>query len=184
MEAYWIYDSLAFFHYLYLNAPGGTYVPRAALNYAEKGLQLNPDNEFLLDIKAKMLLLFQNSSEPIRIYQELWKKTGDYTYYWNLAYINLIAYQDVKKAETIISDALKLDNIGIKKVKIVNLDERKIDNVSAKAGFLFLRGLIQVNGGQVAKAVKTFEEVVKLAPEYTMAQRYLQEIRSAQSGRR
>ncbi|MBS3915938.1 MAG: hypothetical protein KG003_15685 [Bacteroidetes bacterium] len=178
-QAYWIYDSLAFYHYLYLMTPGGSFVPKSALVYAEQGLKLNPQNEFLIDIRAKMLLLFQNDKEALAIYNDLWEKTGDNTYLWNIAYIHLIIYQDVKKTESIVSEVLKSPNVAVKKVRITAIDERRVDQIPSKAAFLFLRGLMQANSGQLVKATKTLEEVVKMAPEYTTAKRYLMEVKNA-----
>ena len=50
----WAYDSLAFYHYFYLITPGvvrNTQVPKY---YAQKGLDINPENVFLAEIKAKL----------------------------------------------------------------------------------------------------------------------------------
>jgi tetratricopeptide (TPR) repeat protein len=179
-QSYWVYDSLAYYHYLYLNNPTTGYVSPSALYYAEQGLKLNPGNEMLLEIKGKLLVLFQNDTAAYNIFQNLWKKTGDYTYLWNMTYIDFTVYRNVKKVENTVAEVLKNPTLGMKTVRVTQLEERRIETIPAKAAFLFLRGVLQTNMGQFPKAIKTMEEVLKIAPSYSTAARYLQELKSPQ----
>ena len=49
----WAVDSLAFYHFFYLNIPGLVKNPATALHYCDKGLASNPNNEFLTELKGE-----------------------------------------------------------------------------------------------------------------------------------
>lgn len=179
-NAYWVYDSLALYHYLYLLTPGQTKRSPAANYFTNKGLTLNPMNTFLLEIKGKLLIEEGKDTAAYALFSDIWKKTGDYTFYWDMTYIDLYLYGKVKEVEGRISEVLAKTDSNIKTVRVDQLEEKIIETIVAKAAFLYLRGIIQAEQGNRAKAIKTIEEVVKIAPNYMTAQRALYQMKNPQ----
>ncbi|MCC7296782.1 MAG: hypothetical protein IT244_00505, partial [Bacteroidia bacterium] len=83
-QAYWAYDSLAIYHYMYLIVPGSTKRSPAAQYFVDKGLSINPKNDYLMEMKGKLLIEGGNDTAAYRIFNNLWNKTGDFTYLWNM----------------------------------------------------------------------------------------------------
>ena len=52
----WAYDSLALYHYFYAVNPSAVRNPYTAMFFVDKGLSLNNNNEYLKEIKGKLLL--------------------------------------------------------------------------------------------------------------------------------
>lgn len=179
-NAFWAYDSLALYHYLYLLTPGQAKRSPAAMYYTEQGLKLNPKNTFLLEIKGKLLIESGQDTAAYALFSDLWKKTGDYTFLWDLTYIDLYLYGKVKEVESRITEVVGKSEASIKTVRVDQVEERVIESINAKAAFLYLRGIILAEQGNKTKAIKTFEEVIKLAPNYMSAQRALYQMKNPQ----
>jgi predicted Zn-dependent protease len=175
-QGYWVYDSLVLYHYMYFFTPGMPRPSQAAWHYAEKGLAMNPKNEFLLETKAKLLIEVQQDSAAYKIFNSLWDQYGDYTYLWEMTYVDLLIFQNIKRAEAAIAEVVKNKQSEISTVRIEILDEHYIENVPAKAAFLYLRAILQNAQGQSAKAKKTLQEVIKIAPAFITAKRSLYQL--------
>lgn len=176
----WAYDSLVYYHYLYLITPGFPRQSMAAAYYTEKGLALNPKNAFLLETKAKLLLEAQQDSAAFKIFRSLWETHGDYTYLWEMTYMDLYIFENIKKVESTIAEVTGNKLSQMRMVRVESLEEHRIDEIPAKAAFLYLRAILQSAKGQTAAAKKTLEEVVKIAPGFLSAQRALFQIKNPQ----
>lgn len=176
----WAYDSLALYHYLYLITPGMPRHSQSAMYFTQKGLQLNPENAFLLETQAKLNLELQKDSLAFKTFKALWDKHGDYTYLFEMTYMDLYIFENVKRVETVINEVVKSKESEVRKVRIELIDDHLIQQIPAKAAFLYLRAILQNAQGQQVKSRKTLEEVVKIAPEYLSAQRALYQMKNPQ----
>ena len=176
----WGYDSLALYHYMYLVNAATTQRTPAAMYYTQKGLELNPLNPYLLELKGKLLIEKGNDTGARRMFNELWNRIPDYTYLWEMTYIDLYVYGKIKETEKLISEVIARSDAGVKTVRIERIEDHIIETVPAKAGFLYFRAVIQLQQNNPAKAIKTLEEVVKIAPGYIGAQDALQQLKNPQ----
>jgi len=171
---------LALYHYMYLVNAATTQRTPAAMYYTQKGLELNPLNPYLLELKGKLLIEKGNDTGARRMFNELWNRIPDYTYLWEMTYIDLYVYGKIKETEKLISEVIARSDAGVKTVRIERIEDHIIETVPAKAGFLYFRAVIQLQQNNPAKAIKTLEEVVKIAPGYIGAQDALQQLKNPQ----
>jgi tetratricopeptide (TPR) repeat protein len=179
-QGYWAYDSLSFYHYLYLFTPGLPRQSQAALYFTNQGLSMNPTNAFLLETKAKLYIELGKDSASYDIFKSLWDKYGDYTYLWEMTYVDLYIFENIKRVEAVIAEVVKNKESEVYKVRVEQLEEHIIESIPAKAAFLYLRAILQNAQGQSAKSKKTLEEVIKIAPSFLSAQRALYQIKNPQ----
>jgi Tetratricopeptide repeat len=179
-QGYWAYDSLSHYHYLYLFTPGLARPNNAAMYYTQQGLSMNPANAFLLETQAKLFIESGKDSAAYNIFRSLWDKYGDYTYLWEMTYMDLYIFENIKRVEAVIAEVIKNKESEVYKVRVEQLEEHIIENIPAKAAFLYLRAILQNAQGQTAKAKKTLEDVVKIAPTFVSAQRALYQIKNPQ----
>ena len=141
---------------------------------------MNPKNAFLLEIRAKLFIEQGKDSAAYKIFSELWDKSGDYTYLWEMTYVDLYIYENIKKVEAVIAEIIKNKQSEVFKVRVEQLEEHTIQSIPAKAAFLYLRVILQSAQGQIPKAKKTLEDVIKIAPEFLSAQRALYQLKNPQ----
>ena len=75
----WAYDSLALYHYFYAVNPSAVRNPYTAMFFVDKGLSLNNNNEYLKEIKGKLLLEQGKDTLSYNMFFDLWKATQNYT---------------------------------------------------------------------------------------------------------
>lgn len=172
----WVYDSLAFYHYFYLFQPGVVRNTHTAKYYANHGLTLNPNNEFLIELIAKLNLEEQKDTLAYAAFESLWKKTGDYTYWWDMAFIQVYARGDTKYADTMIQIALTAPESENKTVRLEHIQERVREKVSARAAFHYLRATMFMVKKDPNMAAQALVEALKLSPEFYVAKRSLYEL--------
>lgn len=177
----WAYDSLAFYHYFH------TSIQELARNTAtvhymiDKGLKVNPNNNYLRELKARIFLIEQKDTASITLFSELFDSTGDYTYQWYVTYIELMR-GNVKKAETMIRKVLNDNPATMKKVRLDHLPEHLQEKASVKAAFLYLRSMVEQSRQQYQVSVNTLKEALKVSPDFYLAAKGLEEIRQASQG--
>lgn len=177
----WAYDSLAFYHYFYGN-PLDLARSTSVVNYMiDKGLSINKNNQFLREMKARILLIEQNDTGAIDAFRQLFKETGDYTYRWYELYIE-IARGNSKSAEAAIQQVLKDDIPVTKKVRLHHLQEQIQENLTVKPSFLYLKALVQQVKQQYQPMANTLKEALKADPNFYLAAKTLQELRQASQG--
>jgi tetratricopeptide (TPR) repeat protein len=167
----WAYDSLAFYHYFYLITPGvvrNTYTPKY---YAQRGLDINPENSFLSEIKAKLELEDQNIQIAQGIFQRLWKKTNDYTYLWILTYMDALDKNGMTSADSVITIALGNPETEGKTVRLDFPQERIRETIPANAAFIYLRASFLLDKGNVMEATNLLNEALKIVPNFYGAKR-------------
>jgi hypothetical protein len=175
------YDSLSFFHYFYLMDPNSVRPNNAAYYYTLKGLDLNPNNEFLLETKGKLDLEDHRDTMALGIFNRLYKKTGDLTYLYEITFVQLQINSNLKFTDSIINKVTKNIESELKTVRLDYLQEKFQQEVPAKAAFLYLRAVIQFGVQQnKQKAIKTLEEILKIAPDYYYAKGMLQQLKNPQ----
>ncbi len=175
------YDSLAMYHFFYLMDPNTMRPNNAAYYYTQKGLKLNPNNEFLLEIKGKLDLEEHRDTMALGIFNRLYKRTGDYTYLYEITFIQLALNNNIKFTDSVINKVVKNIESEIKTVRLDYLQEKFKQEVPAKAAFLYLRAVIQ-NGvqGNKSKAMKTLEDILKIAPDFYYAKGLLAQLKNPQ----
>ena len=171
----WAYDSLAFYHYFYITNPNAVRNSSTPMFYVNKGLELKANDEYLKDIKAKLLLEQGKDTVSYGIFEELWKATNNYSYYWDMAFIE-IARNHVKEAEAMIDNMLKDPKNMEKKVKMEHIQVQLIEEVPAKAAFLYLHALIQNGQRDVMGAAQSLQESLKISPEFYAAKRSIMDL--------
>lgn len=177
----WAYDSLAYYHYFHTDVrelARSTYT----LNYfIGKGLGYNKNNRFLLELKARTLLIEQNDTASMNLFNELYASTGDLTYKWYSVYIEL-ARNNIKIAESEINKVLSKEISGLKKVRLDHLPEHTYESVPAKAAFIYLRSIVYQSKNQYQKVADTLKEALKIAPDFYLAAKSLEELKQASQG--
>ena len=167
----WAYDSLAFYHYFYLFTPGTVRNTHTGKYYAQKGLDLNPANDFLQEIKAKLELEEQKVGSAEATFQNLWRKTNDYTYWWILSFIEAHAKGNLKKADSMITMAITEPAAKGKTVRMEHIQERIRETVSAKAAFLYLKATLLMVNKDLTGSAQLLNEALKESPDFYAAKR-------------
>ncbi|MBL7812653.1 MAG: hypothetical protein JNL57_10560 [Bacteroidetes bacterium] len=177
----WIYDSLAFYHYFYNTGNGNVRNANTPLFYAEKGLTIQPKNTFLQEIKAKLLLETGNDTASYALLTALYDRTRDYTFLWDMAYVEM-ARGNTKKAEQVIKQALNSADITLRTVRLESIADRVLEEVPAKAAFLYLKSIILNGKRDYQGAYRQLQEVLRLAPNCFAARKTMYEMEKALSG--
>lgn len=177
----WAYDTLAYYHYFYRVTPGAVRNPATPKYYAEEGLKLNPNNLFLRDIKAKLLLEEGKDTASFDMFAQMWKETGDMTYYWDMTFIE-IARNKIGVADSMVQSSLKLADISKKKVKMEHIQAQITENVNAAAAFYYLDALIKNAQRNVIGAAESLKKALDAEPEFYAARRTIMELQRMSSG--
>ncbi|MBL7812654.1 MAG: hypothetical protein JNL57_10565 [Bacteroidetes bacterium] len=180
----WVYDSLAFYHYFYNYTPGVVRNPNTPLYYAQKGLDIAPGNVFLKELKGKLQLEMGKDTLSYNLFSELWQQTHDYTYWWDMTFIQLGARGRFQDADSMILMVMSTPESDSKKVRLEHIPERMREEVPAKAAFLYLKGIMLNAQKQPLKAAETWNEALKIAPDFYAVKRSFYEMQqAAQQGR-
>ena len=180
----WAYDTLAYYHYFFKVNPGAVRNPSTPMFYAEKGLDINKGNTFLKDIKAKLLLEKGKDTLAFAMFEDLWKQTNDYTYYWDMTYIE-IARGNITKAEEMITAVLNSgDKIEGKKVKMEAITAQITENIAAKAAFTYLNALVKNVKRDVIGSFELLKKCIEIEPNFYAAKRDIMELQRMNSGAR
>lgn len=169
----WVYDSLAFYHYFYLVTPGVVRNTHTAKFYAQKGLDINPSNHFLMEIKAKLDLEDQKVEIAQASFDKLWKTTNDYTYLWILSYIEAMRQDGLKTADSVCQAVLSNPAAEKKTVRLEFPQERVQETVQARAAFLYLRASFFLDRKNSNGAAELLKEAMKLEPNFYGASRLI-----------
>lgn len=174
----WAFDSLAFYHYYYSANPSTVRNPSVAMFYVDKGLSINDQNEFLKDIKGKLLLEQGKDTLSYEMFESLWKSTKNYSYYWDMAFIET-ARGKVDAVDMMIKEVLKAPDNLTKKVKMEHLQAQVIEEVPAKAAFLYLNALLQNSRRDMIGSAESIKEALQIAPKFYAAQRFIVDMQRA-----
>ena len=176
----WAYDSLAFYHYYYAANPATVRNPSVSMSYVEKGLSMNGNNEFLKDIKGKLLLEQGKDTLSNNTFMELWNTTKNYSYYWDMAFIET-ARGKMNVVDSMIQVIMKAPDNLTKKVKMEHLQAQVIEEVPAKAAFLYLNALLQNSRRDMIGSAESIKEALQIAPKFYAAQRFIVDMQRAAS---
>lgn len=178
----WAVDSLAFYHFFYMNIPGMVKNPATAMFYCDKGLATNPNNEYLKELKGKLLLGQGNDSMAMEIFSSLWNKSKDYTYLWEMTFLNL-ATGNFPYCDSVVKSVLSQPDAATKKVRMTHPEVAIQENVDARAAFLFFDALIKNNRGDFLSAAETLNQCLKFAPDFYLAKKGIYEMQQNASGK-
>jgi predicted Zn-dependent protease len=178
----WAIDSLAFYHFFYLNIPGLVKNPSTALHYCDKGLASNPDNEFLKELKGKLLLSQGNDSLAMELFSALWSKNKDYTYLWEMTFINL-AKGNALYCDSIARMVVNSPDAASKKVRFTHPEVALQESVDARAAFLFFDALLKNNQGNFIGAAEILGKCLDYAPNFYLAKKGIYEMQQNASGK-
>lgn len=176
----WAYDSLAFYHYYYAANPATVRNPSVAMFYVDKGLSINSNNEFLKDIKGKLLLEQGKDTLSYNMFMDLWKTTKNYSYYWDMAFIET-ARGRMDVVDSMIQEIKKAPDNLTKKVRMEHLQAQVIEEVPAKAAFLYLNALLQNSRRDMMGSAESIKEALQIAPKFYAAQRFIVDMQRAAS---
>lgn len=180
----WAYDSLAFYNYFYLYNPGVVRNSFTSKFYAQKGLEINPNNYFLQEIKAKMDLEEQKVAVAQASFQSLWEKTHDYTYWWILSFIEAHANNNFARADSMMNIALSEPSAEGKKVRMEHIQERIRESVPTKAAFLYLKSTTLMVQKKFQEAADLLKQAVAIAPDFYAAKRSIYEMQQGAAQQR
>jgi len=178
----WAIDSLAFYHFFYMNIPGLVKNPTTALHYCEKGLASNPENEFLQELKGKLLLSQGKDSLAMEIFTALWSKNKDYTYLWEITFLNL-ATGRFDKCDSAIKLVLSQPDAAAKKVRFTHPEVAMQESVDARAAFLFFDALMKNNQGNFIGAAEMLGKCLDYSPNFYLAKKVIYEMRQNAAGK-
>lgn len=176
----WAYDSLAFFHYYYAANPATVRNPSVAMFFVDKGLSVNDQSEFLKDIKGKLLLEQGKDTLSYEMFESLWKSTKNYSYYWDMAFIET-ARGRLDVVDKMIQEVLNAPDNLTKKVKMEHLQAQVIEEVPAKAAFLYLNALLQNSRRDMMGSAESIKASLQIAPKFYAAQRFIVDMQRAAS---
>lgn len=180
----WAYDTLAYYHYFFKVNPGAVRNPATPMYYVDKGLDINKGNLFLKDLKAKLLLEKGKDTLAFSMFEEMWKQTNDYTYYWDMTYIQ-IARGNIANAEEMIKGVLvSPDKIEGKKVKMEAITAQITENIAAKAAFTYLDALVKNIKRDVLGSFELLKKCIEIEPNFYAAKRDIMELQRMNSGGR
>lgn len=174
----WVYDSLTLYHFLYLTQPNVVRNPATPKYYAEKGLKINPNNEFLLELKAKLLLEEQKDTASYVIIKGLWDKTGDYTYLWEMTVIELLRNR-VNVVDSMVNGVIGTEVASSKTVRITDQIQQ---TVNAKAAFMYIKAMIYNAKQDFKNTAETLQACLKISPDFLLAQKGLYQLQQSLSG--
>jgi hypothetical protein len=178
----WAYDSLALYHYFYAVNPSAVRNPSTAMFFVDRGLSLNNNNEYLKEIKGKLLLEQGKDTLSYNMFFELWKNTQNYTYYWDMAFIET-ARGKIAVVDSMIQQIMKAPDNMEKKVRLAHLEAQIQEEVPAKAAFLYLNSLLQNSRHDILGAAQSLQEALKISPKFYAAQRTIVELQRAEAQR-
>lgn len=178
----WAIDSLAFYHFFYLNIPGLVKNPATALHYCDKGLSSNPNNEFLTELKGKLLLNQGKDSAAMVLFNSLWNKNKDYTYLWEMTFLKL-ATGNFAYCDSVVKTVLSQPESATKKVRLTHPEVAIQESVDARAAFLFFDALIKNNQGNFLAAAETLSKCLEFAPNFYLAKKGIYEMQQNAAGK-
>lgn len=178
----WAIDSLAFYHFFYLNIPGLVKNPTTAIHYCDKGLASNPANEFLTELKGKLLLSQGKDSMALQLFTGLWNKNKDYTYLWEITFLNL-ATGKFAQCDSTIKMVLNQPDAATKKVRFTHPEVAMQESIDARAAFLFFDALMKNNQGNFIAAAETLSKCLEYSPNFYLAKKGIYEMQQNASGK-
>ena len=174
----WVYDSLSLYHFIYLAPTNMVRNPTTAKYYTEKGLKYNANNDFLQEIKAKLLLEEQNDTASFKIFKSLYDKSGDYTYLWEMTLVELLRRR-TGIVDTMVMNVLTSSEADNKTVRIM---DQVRQTVKAKAAFLYIKATLYNMKGELKGTAESLQEALKIEPNFFLAQKGLYELQQNLSG--
>lgn len=178
----WAADSLAFYHYFYLNIPGLVKNPATSLRYCELGLNANKDNDFLNELKAKLILSQGKDTAALEIFTGLWKKTGDYTYLWEMAFVKLARGQ-FAEVDSLCVTVLADKAAEGKKVRFTHTEVPMRENADVRAAFIFFKALLKNNEGKFMESAEFLKESLKYEKDFYLARKGIYELQQNLAGK-
>ncbi|MBS3915939.1 MAG: hypothetical protein KG003_15690 [Bacteroidetes bacterium] len=165
----WAYDSLAYYHYFQLVAPGTVRNTHTAIYYAQKGLDINPENTYLAEIKARLDLEDQKVTVAETSFRSLWNKTHDDTYLWILYFMEAHHKKNLAKADSLIDAAIANPQSETKTVRIDLLPDKIQEKIKSKAAFIYLKATVLIVQNKVLEASLALQEALKESPNFYAA---------------
>ncbi|MBM3920794.1 MAG: hypothetical protein FJ347_06155 [Sphingomonadales bacterium] len=178
----WAIDSLAFYHFFYLNIPGLVKNPSTALHYCDKGLASNPENAFLTELKGKLLLNQGKDSAAMLLFTSLWNKNKDYTYLWEITFLNM-ATGKFNLCDSTIRMVLSQPDATTKKVRFTHPEVAMQESIEARAAFLFFDALMKNNKGNFIGAAETLSKCLEFSPDFYLAKKGIYEMQQNAAGK-
>lgn len=172
-----LYDTLAFYHYFYLSQLNSAVTGSAEKYYITEGLKLNPNNSFLLHLKAMTPKNEAETKFTFSTLSTMFKETGDYTYLYEYSFMQILLNKNWKYIDSISRVVLKDPTISNKVVHVQIRDNKVQQTIPVRAVFLYLKATYQGNVlGNFAACKKSLEESLKIAPDYLQSQNMYQEL--------
>jgi hypothetical protein len=179
----WVYDSLAFYHYFYNNIPGMVKNPATALHFCNEGLKLNTNNDFLTELKGKLVLNMGKDTQALELFTGLWNKTKDYTYLWEMTFIELARGNNRFADSMIKMVSASNTQVATQKVRFTHIDVPMTESVDPRAAFLFFRALMKNNENKFNESAEILKQSLQIAPDFYLARKGMYELQQAMSGK-
>lgn len=162
------YDSLA---QLYFES----WQPDAALLAAEKVLEKDPENDRLLEIAAEADQYMGNSTQAVNRFKKLYSRTGKPRYLYRIA-ADQFAREDFKAGKATVDSIMNHPQLDQDTIQLF-YGQGQGQSVPMKAAVYNLQGYLQAREGKFATALKSYEQALKVAPDFVLAQRNIEELR-------
>jgi tetratricopeptide (TPR) repeat protein len=147
----------------------------SAVHYCDKGISANPENDFLKELKGKLLISQGKDTQALELFTSLWNKNKDYTYLWEITFINL-AKGKFAECDSVLKMVLSQPEAATKKVRLTHPEVALQENVDARAAFLFFDALIKNNQGNFIGAAETLSKCLEFAPTFYLAKKGIYEM--------
>lgn len=183
----WAFDSLAFYHYFYVATPQTLPNLKAVEYYAARGLEMNRNNHFLLELQAKAVLQQEKDTQAYTTFENLWAATHDYTYLWDMTFIE-VGRGNTRRADSLIRAAVNSPDSITGKVRIEVIQARVLETVPMKAAFLYLQAQSILQKPQdlnlsLSQAMPLMREALRIHPNFYSVQQTMYQIQQRLSGR-
>jgi tetratricopeptide (TPR) repeat protein len=164
-----LYDSLALSYYQYNQFASAALV-------SQQALQMNPNNEFALDVAANSFERIGALDRALNYYEKMYLNSNNTSLLYKIAFLqlDLERYEESNASlDQIIADP-KSKEIMIS-FPMIN-DENKSQDVPLDVAAHRVKGMIEASKGNVEGAKAKYIEVLNMYPGFQLVQRQIQEL--------
>ncbi len=161
---YYYMDSLVSLYYVQGNSV-------AAVNVGNAILEAAPQNVVVREMVANSLISLGMNGDALVHFNDLYSRTGNLVYLYNVATTEF-NMKNYTECGLTIEKLLKASN-NMDKVSITNADGNE-QQVPIKAAAYNIKGAIAIEVKNNAIAKQSFEEALKIAPDFTLAKNNLE----------
>ncbi|MGZ5304554.1 MAG: hypothetical protein ACXWDO_10610 [Bacteroidia bacterium] len=151
-----------------------------AMKVADKILAIDPDNEKMLDLRANAQMSMGNTAEAMNLNRKLYEKEKKLKYLFQIASVQLSS-RNFKDLEATLAQIDKHPDLNTDSLEVPTDVPGQLQKVPSKAAVAYVRGVVAGEKQNFPEAKRKFKQALGIFPKFTMAQKYLEMINSAQA---